>query len=260
MPLRLLALVLVLLAAGCGTGGGGTPVLQEERTSAPATVLQVDPATAEKAYGLLGELDEARQRRDCAAVEDLTTWAERTLGGRACKATRNGRPARPGKPAFLMPDSPDWFAVLTREPSPAYHLFFLEDGRWRLGAGPIPVREGRTQPSSGVRSPSSLLRTARLVPQRHLTYLTDPAGVAGVRFPSGDAMRGLLKDVTRQHADVELYGTRSLTIPLDAKAVLVFDAVRLTYAGKRTELVLMVSEVTEGNTIRTLGLRRARVS
>ncbi|NUP80575.1 MAG: hypothetical protein HOV96_23810 [Nonomuraea sp.] len=257
MPLRLLALVLALLVGGCGTTGGA-PVLQEDRSPAPAAAPRVDPATAEQAFSLLGQLDAAWQRRDCAAVEDLTTWAERTLGGRACEATRNGRPARPGDPVYVLPDEGDWFAALTREPSPAYYLFFLEDGRWRLGAGPVPVR-GEREREAG-EPPSSLLRLARLVPQRHLTYLTDPAGVGGVRFPAGDPMRALLKDVTRQHADVELYGTRSLTIPLTGDSVLVFDALRLTYGEKRTDLVVMASVVGEGNTIRTLGLRRARAS
>lgn len=233
-------------------------MLQEDRTPAPATAPRVDPATAEQAFSLLGQLDEAWQRPDCATVEDLTTWAERTLGGRACEATRNGRPARRGDPAYVLPDADDWFAALVREPSPAYYLFFLEDGRWRLGAGPVPVRGERAR-EPGEPSPS-LLRRARLVPQRHLTYLTDPAGVGGVRFPAGDPMRALLKDVTERHADVELYGTRSLTIPLADDSVLVFDALRLTYAGERTDLVVIASVAGADNSIRTLGLRRGRAS
>ncbi|MFB9206491.1 hypothetical protein ACFFV7_35205 [Nonomuraea spiralis] len=254
---RLLASVPVLLVAGCGTAGG-VPVPREDRTSAPAAAPRVDPATAEQAFSLLRQLDGARKRRDCAAVRDLTTWAERTLGGRACEATGNGRPARPADPDYLLPDEGDWFAALAREPSPAYYLFFLEDGRWRLGAGPVPV------PGEPVRkagdAPSSLVRQARLVPQRHLTYLTDPAGVAGVRFPPGDPLRALLKDVTGRGADVELYGTRTLAVPVDAGSVLVFDALRLTYKGGRTDLVETATLVGAGNKLRTLGLRRARAS
>jgi hypothetical protein len=258
VPLRLLALLLILLAAGCGTAGG-TPVLQQEAPPAPATASRVDPVTAEQAFSLLRQLDEAWQRRDCAAVEDLTTWAERTLGGRACKATRNGRPALPSDPVYFLPNEGDWFAALARKPSPAYYLFFLEDGRWRLGAGPIPAREEQAEQEAGAPQPS-LLRLARLVPQHHLTYLTDPAGVAGVRFPSGDPVRALLGEVTRQRADVELFGSRSLVIPLAADSLLVFDALRVTYAGKRTDLVVLASVVGEGNKIRTVGLRSARAS
>ncbi|MFI7695438.1 hypothetical protein ACIBQ6_40655 [Nonomuraea sp. NPDC049655] len=255
MPLRLLASVLALLVTGCGATGGA-PVLQEDRTPAPAAAPRVDPATAEQAFSLLRQLDGAWQRRDCAAVRELTTWAERTLDGRACEATRNGRPARPADPVYVLPDAGDWFAALAREPSPAYYLFFLEDGRWRLGAGPVPVPGEPAREAA--EAPSSLVRQAQLVPQRHLTYLTDPAGVAGVRFPPGDPLRGLLKDVTANRADVELFGTRTLAIPVAAGSVLVFDALRLTYRGGRTDLVVTASLVGTGNRIRTLGLRRGR--
>ena len=52
--------------------------------------------------------------------------------------------------------------------------------------GAVPTDD----PSAGVK--------ARLAPQRYLAYLTDPAGVSGVTFPKGDAIRGLFGELVQR--------------------------------------------------------------
>ncbi|NUW41017.1 hypothetical protein [Nonomuraea rhodomycinica] len=288
MPLRLLALLagLSVLAAGCG---GTTPadvvVAEREPPTAPASPPpRVDATTAEPAFGVLTELDEAWEQRDCIGIADLTAWAEKPLGGRACEGTRNGRPALHSDPVFFLPDEPGWFAALARKPSPAYFVFVFEDGRWRLGAGPIPARGEPVRPGdAGVTADPDLVTEAALVPQRHLTFLTDPAGVNGVRFPAGDPMRGLLDEILARPAqvrpdrldiDVELVDGPARAVALSADSMLVFDVVRLTYrqrpqAGRTalrhpleglspegTELVELASVLSATKGLTTVGTRR----
>ncbi|MEV0148126.1 MULTISPECIES: hypothetical protein [unclassified Nonomuraea] len=291
MPLRPLVLLAVLsvCAVGCaGTApadtGGGVVAEQQPLPAQESPPPRVDQSTAESAFGVLTELDEAWRRRDCAAVAGLTTWAEKPLGGRACKGTRNGRPALYSEPEFFLPEEGGWFAALARKPSPAYFVFVLEDGRWRLGAGPIPARGKPVRPGdAGVTAGQDLATQARLVPQRHLTYLTDPAGVNGVRFPSGDPVRGLLDEIVRRPAqvrpdrlaiDVELVDGPPRAVALSDESMLVFDVVRLTYrqrpkAGRAalrhplkglspegTELVELASVLTAADGLTTVGVRR----
>ncbi|WP_162795735.1 hypothetical protein, partial [Nonomuraea lactucae] len=244
---------------------------------------RVDVATAERAFQVLAELDAAWARRDCAAVAELTTGVEKTLGGRACEATRNGRPALHGDPMFFLPEAGDWFAALARKPTPAYFVFQFDGGRWRLAAGPVPAHGPPVEPAGHVTAGRSMARQARLVPQRHLTYLTDPAGVNGVRFPSGDPVRGLLEELTGRPAqvapdrlsiDVELVEEPARTVALSADSVLVFDALRIRYEQRprpgRTslrhpldglspagsELVVLVSVISAADGLATVGLRR----
>ncbi|MGJ6964566.1 hypothetical protein ACSDR0_21885 [Streptosporangium sp. G11] len=211
MRRRLLALILGLsMMTGCGARS-------DTRVGAPETgppreaSAGVELAEATEAFTLLRRLDDAWRDRDCATVESLTTWAEKALGGRACEATRNGRPAPARKSyneaEFYLPGvaEPDrWFVALAREPDPAYFLFLQEDGEWRLGAGPIPIRGEIREPTEGAvptDDPGAGVK-ARLVPQRYLAYLTDPAGVSGVTFPKGDPVRELFDDLVRRPPSV----------------------------------------------------------
>ncbi|WP_214320909.1 hypothetical protein [Nonomuraea sediminis] len=252
MPRRLLAILGALFVlAGCGTAGTGVTVPPEQ--AAPSiSAHRVDEATAEQAFQLLDRLDKALSQHDCAAVDDLVTWAARTLGGRACEATRNGRPARYGDPEFLLPDADDWFAALARKPSPAYFVFVLEDNRWRLGAGPIPVIGRPPAHTPGATADPDLAVEAGLVPQRHLTFLTDPAGVQGVRFPAGDPLQGLRAGI----ADVEFVDGGARAVALSSTQLLVFDALRIRRTAGRTETVELASVVTAGNRCATVGLLR----
>ncbi|WP_344840736.1 hypothetical protein [Nonomuraea dietziae] len=156
---------------------------------------------AEKAFDLLDELAQAWEDRDCATVDRLTAWAENALGGRACEATRNGRPALTGYSdlEYLLPEAPGWFAVLARRPEPTYFLF-VHDRNWRLAAGPLRLLGEAPERADGAEPSSGTARRARLVPQRHLTYLTDPAGVSGVAFPSGDAIADLRDELADRTA------------------------------------------------------------
>ncbi|MDP9846531.1 hypothetical protein [Streptosporangium lutulentum] len=262
-------------------------------------------AEAMDAFAVLKQLDDAWQKRDCAAVERLTTWAESTLGGRACKATRNGRPAparkRYTKPEFFLPDAADqdrWFVALARKPDPAYFLFVNEGDNWRVGAGPIPVRGESREPIEGAvptDDPSTGVK-ARLAPQRYLAYLTDPAGVSGVSFPKGDAVRELSDDLFRRPekvrpdrltADVRLVVGPQRALLLPDGGALVIHALEIEYRQKArpgrsslshpiygrgdlrgftgkakpaaltgTEVVLVATEITGGTKMSTIALRR----
>ncbi|MEU7859391.1 hypothetical protein [Nonomuraea sp. NPDC049141] len=281
MPLRLLVLLvgLSVVAAGCGTAGVATVAPPEDPTSAPASAHSVDTATAEQAFKLVGSLDQAWKRRDCAAVADLTTWVEKTLGGRACEATRNGRPALYSDPTFFLPGEGDWFAALARKPSPAYFVFLREGGRWRLGAGPIPARGAAPETPTSITPDAGLGGQARVVAQRHLTYLTDPAGVAGVRFPPGDPVRGLRDELgglpeqvrpDRLDVDVELPEQPTMALVLSADTMLAFDALRIVYrqrpkAGKSSlahplkknaEIVVLATVISADKGLTTVGVRR----
>ncbi|NUR85744.1 MAG: hypothetical protein HOY71_16835 [Nonomuraea sp.] len=245
MPRRLLALLGALaVLTGCGTA---PPAAVPPDSGVPAVSAHpVDEATARQAFGLLDRLDQALARRDCAAAAELTTWAAKTLGGRACEATRNGRPAR--DPRFYLPDAPDWFAAFA---SGSYYVFLLEDDRWLLGAGPIPAVGKPPEYTQGATADAAVLTEAALVPQRHLTFLTDPAGVQGVRFPAGDPLVKLRSGVK----DVELIGGEPPAVALSGDRVLVFDALRVRH-GSRTEVVQVASVVTAGNRCATVGLGR----
>jgi hypothetical protein len=272
---------LALVATGCGTAGVATVVPPEESPSTPASAQTVDQAAAEQAFRLLGDLDQAWKRRDCAAVAELTTWAEKTLGGRACEATRNDRPALYSDPVFFLPPSGEggWFAALARKPSPAYFLFLEEAGRWRLAAGPVAARGRAPEPDQTAIAVPSVAAQARVVAQRHLTYLTDPAGVAGVRFPPGDPVRGLRDELTalpakvrpdRLDVDVERLEQPAMALALSADSMLVFDGLRLVYRqrpksgrsslahplGRTAEIVVLASVISAANGVTTVGVRR----
>ncbi|MDP9862834.1 MULTISPECIES: hypothetical protein [Streptosporangium] len=208
MPRRLLVLLLGLcVTAGCGAtaSGGSTP--REAGPPPEASARAVEPAEAARAFELLDRLDRAWRERDCPAIEELTTWAENTLGGRACEATRNGRPAPARKrytdAEFFLPatvGADRWFVALARRPVPAYFLFVHGGDDWRLAAGPIPVRGEPREPAGGAvpaDDPGTGVE-ARLAPQRYLTYLTDPAGVSGVTFPKKDAARELFDELVQR--------------------------------------------------------------
>ncbi|MEU4536118.1 hypothetical protein AB0G15_14760 [Streptosporangium sp. NPDC023825] len=247
MRRRLLALILGLsMMTGCGAGSE-TPGTAPETGPSREASAGVELAEASRAFALLGRLDKAWRDRDCATVGKLTTWAERALGGRACEATRNGRPA-PARKSYTdvelyLPgvDGQDrWFVALAREPDPAYFLFIQEDGEWRLGAGPIPVLGEIREPTEGAvpaDDPDTGVR-ARLVPQRYLTYLTDPAGVSGVTFPRGDPVRDLFDDLVRRPlsvrpdrltADVRLLVGPQRALLMPTGGALVIHALEIEY-------------------------------
>ncbi|MFI6538405.1 hypothetical protein ACIBHY_38540 [Nonomuraea sp. NPDC050547] len=299
MPRQLIALLAGLSMATAGCGGTSLPPAAGPPSETPSTAQRIDEATAARTFASLAGLDEAWRERDCAAVVAATTWAEKTLGGRACAATRNGRPAPArttySKPAFLLPEEGGWFAVLATEPEPAYFVFVHAGGGWRLGFGPVPVTDdppGDTPGSStspGGEPDPVIVRRARLVPQRHLTYLTDPAGLSGVRFPDADPVRELRDELAAKPArvrpdrltvDVELLDAPR-TIGTAGGSMLVFHTLRLTFRqrgdahplyGKAdlraftgesdldrltgVEIVSLVSELTPDNKVRTLGSRR----
>ncbi|WP_157099683.1 hypothetical protein [Microbispora sp. ATCC PTA-5024] len=301
-----LGLGLVLLA-GCGNesasetpGGAG-----DSPSTAAAAITQAD---AEAAFDGLGELGDAWKHKDCAKIAYLTTWAEAALGESLCDAARNGRPA-PGftaytDPEFYLPDSEGgsgdapWFAVLAHKPKPAYFVFVRSEGRWRLGAGPIPVVGDAPAIEGEVRAAEAdagIALRARLVPTRHVAFLTDAAGVSGVRFASGDPMRDLLRDLVRApssaspdrvETDVRLEGP-SRAIALPDGAALVFHALRVVYTQRPgsgrsslvhprwsaadlraftgrsapgavtgSDLVVLATRVAKDNELTTVGLRR----
>ncbi|MEU8172882.1 hypothetical protein AB0C14_08390 [Microbispora hainanensis] len=252
--LTALGLGLVLLA-GCGTEGlRETPA--DPGATSPATV-EITPADAQAAFEGLGDLSDAWKNRDCAEIQQLTTGVEGTIGSGVCAAARDGYAAPVFRayrdPEFLLPRREDgeagaWFAVLARKPQPAYFVFVWADGRWRLGAGPIPlvgkapvqddaVFDAEAVPDAAV--------AARLAPTRHVAFLTDPsgvngAGVSGVRFASGDPMRRLLAELVgapgrarpdRLTTDVRLEGpARALALP--GGGALVFHALRVVFTQK----------------------------
>ncbi|MFF3440434.1 hypothetical protein [Streptosporangium sp. NPDC002721] len=247
MRRRLLALILCLsMTTGCGARSGTPDTVPETGPSREASA-GVELAEASKAFELLGRLDDAWRDRDCATVEKLTTWAERALGGRACEATRNGRPA-PARKSYTdvemylpgVAGQDRWFVALAREPDPAYFLFLQEEGEWRLGAGPIPVRGEPREPTEGAVPTDDPVAgvKARLVPQRYLAYLTDPVGVSGVTFPKGDPVRGLFDDLferpsrvrpDRLTADVRLLVGPQRALMLPTGGALVIHALEIEY-------------------------------
>ncbi|SNT17571.1 hypothetical protein SAMN05216276_102751 [Streptosporangium subroseum] len=305
MRRRLFVLIFVLsVMAGCGVRTDGQVTIPETEPSSK-TSARVELAEAMDAFGVLKQLDDAWQKRDCAAVERLTTWAESTLGGRACKATRNGRPAparkRYTEAEFFLPNAADedrWFVALARKPDPAYFLFVNEGDNWRIGAGPILVTGKSREPIEGAvptDDPSTGVK-ARLAPQRYLAYLTDPAGVSGVTFPKGDAIRGLFGELVqrtekvrpdRLTTDVRLIDGPQRALKLPDGGALVIHALEIEYRQKTgpgrsslshplygkgdlrgftgkakpagltgTEIVLVATEITGGTKMSTIALRR----
>ncbi|MFI7031118.1 hypothetical protein ACIBK1_20625 [Microbispora rosea] len=252
--LTALGLGLVLLA-GCGTEGlRETPA--EPGATSPATV-EITTADAQAAFDGLGDLSDAWKDRDCAEIEQLTTGVESTIGSRLCAAGRSPGSTAYRDPEFLLPAREDgedgaWFAVLARKPEPAYFVFVRADGRWRLGAGPIPL-VGKA-PDVGGGADGEVIDAAadpdtavgaRLAPTRHVAFLTDPAGVggdgvSGVRFTSGDPMRRLLVELVRApgrvrpdhlSTDVRIEGpARALALP--GGGSLVFHALRVVFTQK----------------------------
>lgn len=307
MPRRLLALLLGLtVLSGCGGRTDGETVPREAEPSSETSAHAVRLAEATQAFGLLDRLDDAWRKRDCQTVESLTAWAENTLGGRACEATRNGRPAPARKgysdPEFFLPATADadrWFVALARRPGPAYFLFVDEGDDWRLAAGPIPVKGKPPEPARGAvpaDDPVTGVRV-RLAPQRYLTYLTDPAGVSGVSFPKGDAVRELFDDLVqrprrvrpdRLTSDVRLLVGPQRALLLPGGGALVIHALEIEhrqragpgrsslshplygraelrgFTGKRrtgelagTEIVLLATETTGGTELSTVAVRRS---
>ncbi|MFI6293095.1 hypothetical protein ACIBEJ_16010 [Nonomuraea sp. NPDC050790] len=331
MPRRLITLLaglsmatlsmatLSMATAGCGRTA--PPPAAGPPPGTPTTAQGIDEATAAAAFATLTDLDAAWHARDCAAVVAVTTWVEKTLGGRACAATRNGRPAPArtpySEPVFFLPEEGAWFAALAMKPKPGYFVFVQVNDTWRLGFGPVPAigdlpgttagepdpaataADKPASPATAADKPASpataggepdpvTARRARLVPQRHLTFLTDPAGLSGVRFPDADPVRRLRDELAARPArarpdrlsvDVELLDTPRVIGA--GGPMLVFHTLRLTFqqrgaahplygkadlrafTGKNTldrvtgiEIVSLVSELTPDNKVRTVGLRR----
>ncbi|MEZ0074915.1 hypothetical protein [Planotetraspora sp. GP83] len=318
---RITALSLGLaLLAGCGdeTLGQSSGSRDGSRggsgAGSSAVSAAITTADAETAFATIADLEDAWKRRDCAKIVYLTTGAESTLGTRVCEAARKGG-AVPGlggygDAAFFLPapflpapgadrDEAPWFVALARQPHPAYFVFAQADGRWRLAAGPIPVVGAEPKLEGDVKDagddPGISVR-ASLVPTRHVAYLTDPAGVSGVKFASGDPMRSLLSELVRApdkvhpdrlSTDVRLEGpARSLALP-DGGA-LVFHALRVVYTQKPgsgrsslahprygsadvraytgesrpraitgSELVLVATRVSKDNVMTTVAVRRS---
>lgn len=269
MPRRPFALLLGLcLVTACGSA----PAAQGSPAVASPSPGRADTVAAEAAFGLLGQLDEAWRTLDCAAVEHFTTWAENVLGGRACEATRNDRPASPpgrppssdskapdlgeySAPEFFLPAEDDWFAALATKPSPAYFVFVREDEIWRLAAGPIPLVDEAPSLASDVTPAPETAVKARLVPQRHVTYLTDPAGVSGVRFPSGDPVRDLFSATTEKQADVRLVPGPTRALALADGAMLVFHALEID----ASDHAVLATRITPGNKLSTVAIRQTSV-
>ncbi|GGK65579.1 hypothetical protein Sme01_24200 [Sphaerisporangium melleum] len=244
------ALLTGLTGCGAGSGGGPTPA-PDESTSAAVPTRTLSQSEAATAFELLKELDYAREKRDCEEVLFLTTSAASELGGRACEATRNGRPvpARVSyeKVEYFLPDRPQerpWFVALARKPQPSYFLFAYEEDRWRLAYGPVrlvgkaPDLEAdhatRAVPTD---DPEDGLR-ARLVPQKHLAFLSDRFGLSGVRVASGDPLRALLTELVRKPAgvrpdrlsyDVQLVPGETTALGVGEGGALVFHAVKIVY-------------------------------
>lgn len=305
MQRRLLPFILgpCLVITGCGTVPGG---LAAPREPTPRdSVVTLPRAEAEEAFVLIRDLDLAWQDRDCTTIEDLTTGAEETASSGLCEAIRNGYPAPdrqlPSAPEYLLPvlsGKDRWFVALTREPEMAYYVFVHEAQEWRLAAGPIPLVADHPVVTTGTIGEAAAVQ-ARLVPQTHLTYLTDPAKVSGIEFPRRDVIRELRDDLVAwpervrpdrltTHADLPV---RPRTLPLLDGGALVFHVVRLTveqlpapgrrflvkpayrradlrgFAGAArvanltaTELVLLATRVSPEGELSTVAFRRELVA
>ncbi|RCG27871.1 hypothetical protein DQ384_25425 [Sphaerisporangium album] len=307
---RLAALAIgVVLLPGCGARDDGPPVGTPSPANVATSAPTVGPDEAATAFGLLRRLDDAWSGKDCAEVAFLTASPESGLGGRACEATRNGRPV----PASLAYGDVDyyipgalggrpWFVALAHRPHPSYFLFEHDEGRWRLALGPIrlvgdapelDVDETQAAHAVPADDPEDGVR-ARLAPQKHLAYLSDPAGLSGVRFASGDAMTRLLAELVRKPSqvrpdrlgvDVRLVPGETRALALAGGGALVFHALQVVYSqrartgkvahpvfgaaavraftGKAspktvtaTELILLATTVAPDGRMTTVALRR----
>ncbi|MFC4531490.1 hypothetical protein [Sphaerisporangium dianthi] len=252
---RLVALgISVALLTGCGAVNGGEASPTPEPVADTASARTVQESEAATAFELLKELDEARRKRDCAKVLFLTTSAASELGGRACEATRNGRPVPApvayGDVDYFLPDRAverPWFVALARKPQPSYFVFAYEEDRWRLAYGPVRLagREPGLDADEVTRAvptedPEDGLR-ARLVPQKHLAFLSDRFGLTGVRFVSGDPMRNLLTELVKKPAtvrpdrlsyDVQLVPEDTRALGVEGGGALVFHAIKIIYTQK----------------------------
>ncbi|MFD0655628.1 hypothetical protein [Thermocatellispora tengchongensis] len=144
---------------------------------------------------------------------------------------------------FLFPaeETADlWFAALTREPDPAYWVFAWREGGWKLVAGALPLDgEAPDAAPTGIGPAETAAVQATLVPQSHLSYLTDPAGLTGISFPSGDPVRDLRDELRdrparvrpdRLTADVDLSADEpARTLALADGGALVFHTVEITF-------------------------------
>ncbi|WP_248961841.1 hypothetical protein [Sphaerisporangium perillae] len=253
---RLVALGIgVALLTGCGAESGGSPATAAGPTTDTAPAARtLGQGEATTAFGVLEELADAWKKRDCDKILFLTTSAASELGGRACEATRNGRPVPArvdyGDVEYFLPDRPEehpWFVALARKPQPSYFVFAYEDDRWRLANGPIqlvgdaPVLNAdETTRAVPTDDPEDGLR-ARLVPQKHLAFLSDRAGLSGVRFASGDPMRNLLSELVKKPStvrpdrlsyDFQLIPGETRALGVGGGGALVFHAIKIMYTQK----------------------------
>jgi hypothetical protein len=308
---RLTALSFALLVlAGCGSETFGQAPGSPGGDSDGASAVAATKADAEGAFATLGELREAWKGHDCAKVASLATWAEGTLAEHACEAAKNGAAGldlgQYGKVEYLLPsagadddEGGAWFVALAHDPEPTFFVFVQTEGRWRLGAGPIPVITKTPKFDLDSRSADDdpgIAVQARLVPTRYVAFLTDPAGVSGVKFSPGDRMRDLLPELLREPAkvrpdrlsvDVQLEGQAYSLVLADGGA-LVFHALRVVYAQRPgsghsslahprygdadvraytgesdpaaitgTELLMLATEVSKDNEMTTVAMRRS---
>ncbi|GAA4578944.1 hypothetical protein GCM10023194_03180 [Planotetraspora phitsanulokensis] len=308
---RITALSFALIVlAGCGNETFGQTPGSRGGDSDGASAVAATKAEAERAFATLGELRKAWKGHDCDTVASLTTWAEAALAEHACEAAKDGGKGLDlgeyGDVEYLLPggsaddaEGGAWFAALARDPEPTFFVYVQAEGRWRLGAGPIPV-VGKT-PKFDVDSKSAdgdpgIAVQARLVPTRYVAFLTDPAGVSGVKFSSGDRMRDLLPELLQAPAkvrpdrlsvDVQLEGQAYSLVLADGGA-LVFHALRVVYSQRPgsgrsslahprygdadvraytgetdpaaitgTELLMLATEVSKDNEMTTVAMRRS---
>lgn len=245
MPRRIAVLALcAALLCGCGgkPGDQAADLSYPDPSATPAEVLDLTGAKA--ALGTLKDLAQAWREKDCGRVADLTTGVERTFSARACAAARNGAPG-PGRIAYrdveifipTGPDAGDWFVALSADPDPAYFLLERDQGRWRVAIGPVPlVAEPPELLAEQPAEDDPVAIAARLAPQRHLTFLTDRAGVSGVRFARGDPMHELRAELVggpgraradRVRTDLSLIPGPLRMLRIDEEEALVFHALRL---------------------------------
>lgn len=245
MPRRITVLALcAVLLCGCGekTLDQAADLPVPASSSTPSAGLDITGAKA--ALKVLGDLAAAWREKDCARVADLTTGAERTFAARACTAVRKGDPG-PGRIAYrdveifipAGPGSGDWFVGLAVDPAPAYFVLEREDGAWRVAAGPVPLT-GDAPDLVAEQPPEDdpVAIAARLVPQRHLAFLTDRAGLSGVRFARGDPMHDLRAELharrtkarpDRVRNDLSLIPGPARVLRVGEQEALVFHALRI---------------------------------
>ena len=251
---RITALSLGLaLLAGCGNESFGQTSRSRGGSSDGASAVTVTKAQAENAFATLGQLKEAWKKHDCTKVAYLTAWAEGTLGAHACEAAKNGyKPPELreyGGIDYLLPaagsgeEAGTWFVALAHDPEPAFFVFVQAEGRWRLGAGPIPTVRKTPQFDVDAKSADDdpgIAVQASLVPTRHVAFLTDPAGVGAVKFSSGDQMHDLLHELVQAPAkvrpdrlsvDVQIEGPSYGLVLADGGA-LVFHSLKVVYTQK----------------------------